>query len=127
MSRSATSLFVFSIYLLILGSVLVIVPNFLIELVGFPHTSEPWIRTTGMLILLITPYYFYAVKNNIVGFIEVTVYTRAAVMVVFIIFVALEWSQKQLILFSIPDMAGAIWTYLALRSEGLVNDNRAIV
>ncbi|MET1253944.1 hypothetical protein [Aliikangiella maris] len=117
MGKSAKSLFVFSVYLLLLGIALTILPNPIIQLFNFPATSEPWIRTTGMLLIIITPYYFYAIKHNWLGFFQVTVYTRASVICFFIVFVSLGWARPELILFSIIDLAGATWTQLCLNAE----------
>lgn len=48
MSRSATSLGVFALYLRPIGAPLVAAPNFLLGLVRLPPTGEVWIRVRGV-------------------------------------------------------------------------------
>jgi hypothetical protein len=51
MSKSALSVFVFGLYLLVVGIVMLVVPNFLLGLFSIPSTTEVWIRVAGMLVL----------------------------------------------------------------------------
>ena len=53
MSKSARSVYVFSIYLFVLGLILEIIPNILLSLFFIPETSEVWIRVVGMLVLIL--------------------------------------------------------------------------
>ena len=50
MSRAAVSLFVFGIYLLLLGTVLMVAPNAFLALFGLPSTHDVWIRVVAMLV-----------------------------------------------------------------------------
>ena len=117
MSKSAQSLFVFSIYLFILGSILLVVPNFLLSLFSIPKTNEVWIRVVGMLVLILGYYDFKASKTELKQFFQWSVYARAMVPVFFIIFVLLDLAPPILILFGIIDGVAALWTHLSLRSE----------
>jgi hypothetical protein len=58
MSDPACSVFVFGLYLLVLAIVLLVAPNFLLEMFFLPSTSEVWIRVIGMLVLFLG--FFYA-------------------------------------------------------------------
>ncbi len=118
MSKSATSVFVFSIYLYVLGAALVVIPNVLLSLVRLPETDEVWIRVVGMLVLILAFYYGQAARRGLTGFFRWTVYARCAVPVFFIAFVVLGFATPVLILFGVVDAAGALWTALALRAEG---------
>ena len=57
MSKSARSIFVFSIYMFVLGLILIVIPNVLLNLFTLPETNEVWIRVVGMLILILGFYY----------------------------------------------------------------------
>ena len=57
-----------------------------------------------------------APANNTL-FYTLTIYTRALILVWFIVFVVLGWAPAQLILFGLADAAGAGWTYMAMRSK----------
>jgi hypothetical protein len=117
MSNSAKSLFVFGIYMVVLGITLLAVPNFLLTLFGLPATNEVWIRVVGMLVCLLAVYYIQAARHELTAFFQWTVYTRASVIVFFIVFVVLGLVKPALILFGGADLLGAIWTALALRSS----------
>ena len=117
MGKSARSLFVFSLYLYVLGAILVLIPNVLLRLFFFPATDEVWIRVVGMLVFILGFYYFQASRNELKNFFQWTVYARSAVLLFFIAFVIAGLVSPLLILFGVVDVAGAIWTQLSLRSE----------
>jgi hypothetical protein len=117
MSNSAKSVFVFGIYVVVLGITLLVAPNVLLSLFGLPATNEVWIRVVGMLLCLLAFYYIQAARNELSASFRWTVYTRASVIVFFIVFVVLGLVKPVLILFGGVDLLGAIWTALALRSS----------
>ena len=53
MSNSARSVLVFAIYLVVLGLVLMIAPNFLLGLFALPGVTDIWIRVVGILVRLL--------------------------------------------------------------------------
>jgi len=118
MSRAAKSLFFFGIYVILLGVILVVAPNVLLKFFNIPETSEVWIRVVGMLVLIIGYYYVRAATNEegLKKFFRWTIYARSTVIVFFTVFVLLNFVKPILILFGVFDLAGAIWTALALRS-----------
>ena len=120
MSKSAKSMFVFGFYLLVLGAILVLIPNALLSLFFFPPTSDVWVRVVGMLAFLIGFYYFQAARNELKIFFQWTVYARISVLFSFIAFVVAGLAPPVLILFGVIDAAAAIWTQLSLRSERAV-------
>lgn len=119
MSRAARSLFFFGIYVISLGVFLVVAPNVLLKFFSVPETSEVWIRVVGVVVLLIGYYYVRAATNEegLTNFFRWTIYTRSSVIVFFTVFVLLNYIKPTLILFGVIDLAGAIWTALALRSS----------
>ena len=116
MSKSARSVFVFGLYLAVLGIVLLVAPNFLLGMFGLPSTAEVWIRIVGMLVLFLGFYYIQAARKEMTDFFRWTVYVRPTVIVFFAAFVLLGFASLPLILFGVADLLGAIWTGLALRS-----------
>lgn len=116
MSKGARSVFVFGLYLAVLGIVLMVIPNFLLGMFFFPETNEVWIRVTGMLVLYLGSYYLLAARKEMTDFFLWTVYFRSFVIVFFVIFVLLGFAGPPLILFGVIDLLGAIWTGLSLRS-----------
>ena len=117
MRNPAKSVFVFGLYLVGLGAILLVVPNLLLSVFGFPLTSEVWIRVVGMLVLYLGIYYVVLARAETPLFFRLSVYLRASVIVFFSAFVLLGIASPPLILFAVVDLLGAIWTGLALRQS----------
>lgn len=82
---------------------------------GLPATSEVWIRLVGMQLAFLAVYYWTAAGAGLVPFFRATVLCRLTVPVFFVAFVAAGWVGWPLLLFSLFDVAGASWTWWALR------------
>jgi hypothetical protein len=117
MSAPAKSLFVFAIYLVGLGLVLLLIPNTLFHLFGFPGTNEVWVRVVGMLLLFLAFYCFQAVRTEWTDFFRWSVYPRSSAVIFFTAFVLLGLAPPVLILFGVIDLLAAVWTALALRAS----------
>jgi len=61
MSKSARSVFVFGLYLGVLGIALLVVPNALLGMFFLRGTTEVWVRVVGMLVLFLG---FYCVMSD---------------------------------------------------------------
>jgi hypothetical protein len=117
MTRPARTVFVFGVYLFLLSAILLIAPNLLLTLFGAPTTNEGWIRVVGMLVFLLGFYYVQAARKNLAAFFPWTIPARASVIVFLTVFVLLGFLAPVLILFGAVDLAGAVWTWLALRAS----------
>ena len=118
MRSSARSVLIFGWYLVALGCALLTVPNVLLGLFGLPTTSDVWIRVVGVLVLCLAFYYIQAARHGLTPMLRGSVYVRASVFVFFGAFVLMGFASAPLVLFGAVDLAGALWTYWALRSEG---------
>jgi len=119
MSRSAMSVFVFSIYLYILGFVLVVTPDTLLRIFSFPKTDGLWVRVVGMLVIILGFYYSHAARAELRPFFVWTVIGRTSVLLFFIAFVIAGLAPPALILFGTIDFAAAMWTLIAIRSDSM--------
>jgi hypothetical protein len=117
MSNAAKSVFVFGIYLIIIGLGFLIVPNTPLAMLGFPTTNEPWIRVVGLLLLILAYYYIQTARSEMRPFFRWTVHARSSVVVCFIVLVVLGLAQPMLIVFGVVDLLAAVWTGLALRGS----------
>ena len=117
MTRAARSLFVFGIYLVALGMLLLFFPNLLLRSLGAPPTNEIWIRVNGMFVICFAYYYIQAARHDVTAFIRWTVWGRGAVIFYFVAFVLLAGAPKPLLLFGVTDLLFATWTFLALRND----------
>ena len=118
MGKVALSMFVFGIYVILLGIILMVAPNALLAIFGLPATTEVWIRVVGMLVFLIGYYYIRASRNEkeMISFYRWTVHARSSVIIFFIIFAAFGFVKPILIVFGVVDLLAAIWTWKTLRT-----------
>jgi hypothetical protein len=116
-SKAAISVFVFGIYLVLIGIGFLLAPNLVLGLFGFPATTEPWIRIVAMFMLILAYFYIQAARKEMTGFFRLTVHHRVSVIVFFVAFVAFGLAQPMLIGFGVLDLLAAIWTALALRGK----------
>lgn len=117
MSKAAISMGVYSIYLLALGAVLVVVPNLLLGMLGIAETQEVWIRTAGVLLLLMGTLYLLAARQELRAVFHWSVLARLSVPLFLIAFVILGLAPPMLVLIGVIDALGAIWTAAGLRAD----------
>jgi hypothetical protein len=117
MSNAGRSLFIFGIYLAVLGFAMLIIPNLLLGIFGLPSTSEVWIRVAGVLVLVIAFYDIQAGRNSLTSFLKWSVIARTSIIFFFAALVLFGLVKPVLILFGALDLAGAVWTFFALRTS----------
>jgi hypothetical protein len=115
LSAPAKSLFVFGVYLLLLGALLVLAPNFLLGLFRMAATAEVWIRVVGMLVLVIGTLDVLASIAELRQYMGWSVGIRICVFVFLAVFALTGLGSMMLIGFGLVDLAGAAWTAWALR------------
>jgi hypothetical protein len=117
MTAAAKSVCYFGFYLYITGLPLIFAPNTLLGLLQIPETNEVWIRVVGVLVFCIGYYYHRAGAGNIQAFLKHTIPTRVIVFLSFTAFVLLKFVPPVLIIFGAADLAGAVWTWFALKKD----------
>ncbi len=117
MTPAARSVYVFGFYLLFVGTILTIFPNTLLSIVGIPETTEVWIHILGVVAFVLGLYYVFMAPTDHFLFFVLSVYARITVFIWFVIFIIIELAPIELLPFGLIDLAGAIWTYTALRKK----------
>lgn len=117
MSRAAQSVRYFGAYAMVLGALLMTVPNMLLSIFSIPPVTDVWIRVVGVLAFNIGVYYWFAAPAASRAFFMATVYARGFVLLAFGTFVGLGLVSPLLILFALVDVAGAAWTWFAMRGQ----------
>jgi hypothetical protein len=115
MTNASKSLYYFGFYLLLTGITLTVFPNTLLALFQIPTTTEVWIHVLGSVVFAIGLYYVFMAGANNALFLLLSVWARISVFIWFLIFVVLEMAPPQLLGFGLIDLAGALWTYIALK------------
>jgi hypothetical protein len=118
MNKSHTSIFVFGLYLiLVVGIGFMSVPMSLLGLFGLHAGDDVWIRFVGMLASIIGAYYVFAARAGLDQFLPWTVIMRFYASAFMLLMFVLGKLGAPILLFAAIDTAGAVWTWLAVRSE----------
>lgn len=117
MTNLSRSITVFGIYLSLAGLSFIFIPNLVLPIFGFPTTTEVWIRLVGLLTAILGMYFLYSVRRNDQHFFRASVYARLIFFIGVTLLVLFKLGSPMLILFGLVDLAGAAWTWSALRSS----------
>lgn len=120
MTQTARSVFVFGLYLLVLGAGLVVAPNLILDIFEVPNTREVWIRVLGTVLIYVGVYYVQAARHDLTPIFKVSVPVRLSLIVVLAVFVVLDYVEPIVIVFGVADALGALWTVVALHREAAV-------
>jgi len=115
MSRPARSLFVFGIYILIVGVALVVIPAPLVSLLRLPPATVGWARVVGLLTIVIGAYDVTGSRAECLTYIRASIPVRFGFAAGTIVLVLLGQMPFTIALLGATDIAGALWTAFALR------------
>jgi hypothetical protein len=115
MSPAAKSLFVFGIYAVAAGAGLLLMPGFALGILGFPPAQDGWVRVVGALAIVVGAYHILGARNNLLPYIRASVWGRIGFAVLLGSLVVSSVMSISLLLFAAIDLAGAVWTAIALR------------
>ena len=116
MSSATRSMAVWTVYVLLLGAILLVIPNVLLSIFQIEETDEAWIRIAGLLLLGYGAYYWTAVQAEFTALYRMSVWVRWGIFAGLVV-LAFTVGPWQLVLFASIDFLGALWTMYALRTE----------
>jgi len=114
-ARAARSIFAFGIYLVVLGSGLLLAPDPMLALFRQPPTHEPWLRVVGVVALVLGLYYVRAAREGVAAFYRWTLGGRLLAALILFGLLALNMVPRFVFLLAVVDLAGMVWTWRALR------------
>lgn len=117
MSRAALTLKIYAICFGIAGFGLLVAPNPLLPLFGFPTTEEVWIHLIGLLMVSLATYDYIAGQNGLAPIISASIPTRLVAGAVMILTWILDIVGPGILFFAAVDIVGALSTLLALRGS----------
>ncbi len=115
MQKTYKSMYGQMIYVLLAGAQLLFIPNVLLGIVGMESTTEIWIRLMGMLVLVLSIYYYYMAKYGNDKVVWATVLGRLIFCGGLVVFVLLGLAKPALIGFAIVETGLALWTWRELK------------
>ncbi|NHZ70952.1 MAG: hypothetical protein GWP18_04855 [Proteobacteria bacterium] len=116
MSSATRSMTVWTVYVILLGTVLLVIPNLLLSIFQIEDTDEVWIRIVGLLLLGYGAYYWTAVRAEFTELYHMSVWVRWGIVVGLVV-LAFTVGPWQLVLFAMIDLLGGLWTMLTLRTK----------
>ncbi|NNF24915.1 MAG: hypothetical protein HKN63_08950 [Rhodobacteraceae bacterium] len=116
--NSKLSMQAFGLYLiLVAGLGLIFVPHFMLGMFGLSAGDDAWVRMVGMLASIIGAYYMVAATTGAQEFIRWSIPLRVYAAS-FMVFLFISGTLPVgILLFAATELAGAIWTWAALKSE----------
>jgi len=97
-----------------LGFIFLLIPNVLLEMLGIPTTDEPWIRAAGVFVIALGVHHVLSGRAEAMPLIRASVPERIGVAVALAVLAGL-WGYWPLLLLALVPLAGAAWTWFALR------------
>ena len=113
-SAAARSVLVFGLYLLVVGALLMLVPDAVLKVLGLRQTHEPWIRILGTVTCYLGIYYLVAARHEMTAFFRASIGVRLSLIVVLLALVLWAGAKPVLLVFGGIEAAGALWTRAAL-------------
>jgi hypothetical protein len=119
MTAAARSVFAFGVYLVVLGAILIGSPNTLLALVRLPATTDPWIHVLGVAVMGMGIQFLAAARAEQTAFMRATVGARLFAFAALLALALLNVAPLVVAAFGLADLAGAIWTFTALRRSAV--------
>ncbi len=118
MSRAGSSMFWFGFWVLACGLSMTFFPGMMLRVAQVTVSNDVILRIQGMVLIFLAIYYFVAGRRpEFRPLFRVTVYTRASALPLTAVMVLLLRATPLIILFTVVDALGALWTALALRAD----------
>lgn len=117
MSRAALTMYVWTAYLVVLSTTLLLAPNALLRVFGLPETNEVWVRIVGMLLTFLAYLSLVSARTENTAYMRWSGQTRATVILFFGAFVAAGLAPPVLLLFGGVDLIAAVWTLSAIARD----------
>jgi hypothetical protein len=115
MTHSAKTIYYYSFYLFLMGLGLIIIPNQIISLFGFPNSEEIWIRILGLFTFTVGIYYYISARHEQTFFFKASVFGRVFFFIMMSAFVFIFNENPMLSVIGSVDIIGAAITYYALK------------
>jgi hypothetical protein len=115
MNRASKSIFIFGLYSLLMGVVLLFLPNKVLPLFYIPVSGEAWLNLLGFLLMCSSYYYIRSAFSGSLQFALYTTHTRFAAPLVVAYLISTGKADWHFLSFGIVDGLGGLWTWFELK------------
>lgn len=119
MNRISKSIFIFGLYSLLMGIVLLFLPNLFLPLFNLPLLGEPWLNLLGFVLMCSSYYYIRSAISGNMEFALYTIHTRFAAPLVVAYLISTGKADWHFLSFGIVDGLGGLWTWRELKRSKL--------
>jgi len=112
MDAPTLSIFIWGIYVLLIGVFLILIPSKTLTLFGHEKPKDHWVRVVGIIVLSLGYFYLNSAQNEVYSFYWASIYARIAGLIGFSGLVIFKIAKPKIILFGLIDALGATWTLL---------------
>jgi hypothetical protein len=117
MSKAAFSVFIFGIYMLGEGTVLMLAPQLLLGAIGVPIPTDAWVRVVGWCLIVLGVYYLLLARLEQRTFFSVSAIVRLLQFGFFVALWLAHLIKPVLVGFSFIELASGVWTLLVRGPE----------
>jgi uncharacterized protein YjeT (DUF2065 family) len=118
MTRAGRSFFYFGFWVLVCGLSLMLAPGLALRVAGITSSSDIMLRVFGTVLVYMAIFYMVAGRaSSIPVLYTASVFTRFSAPLLVGVFVLATNANPLIILMTVLDAAGALWTALALRAD----------
>ena len=117
MNRVSKSIFIFGIYSIVMGIVLLFIPHQILPLFNLPVTGEPWLNLCGFVLMCSSYYYIRSAFEGNIQFALYTTHTRLTAPLIVIYLILSAKADWHFLSFGIIDGLGGVWTFYELKKD----------
>ncbi len=125
LTRPSGTVFWFGAYLALTAALLFAVPGLFLAVLQLPPPSDPWMRVLAVPLFNFGVMYMAMARRAPPAVLLMTAATRSWVVLAFGLLVVLGLAPPVVMLFAAADLAGAFWTFWALRRDKASDAARA--
>lgn len=117
MNRVSKSILIFGIYSLIMGIVLLFIPEYILPAFNLPVSGEPWLYLLGFVLLCSSYYYIRSALSGNTQFAVYTTHTRFAAPLAVAYLILSGKADWHFLSFGMIDGLGGLWTFYELNKS----------
>ena len=108
-----------SAYTFFAGLPLLILPDSALPMLGFAPTGEPWVRLTGMFLLVLSYFTYSIYRNKIEAMVIHTIRVRAGITVVLLVMVFTGNNPLFFLVLSGIVLTGVVGSFVSYRKKAI--------
>ena len=115
MHKANKSIFIFGIYSLLMGIVLLFIPHLILPVFNLPVTGEPWLNLLGFVLMCSSYYYIRSAFSGNIKFAVYTTHTRFSAPIIVAYLILSNKADWHFLSFGLVDGLGGLWTLYELK------------